>query len=109
MTKTTPPPVARSEENSVPTGYDINRLLNCTGATKRVTLNELESSARMTKQGLKPNVSTTTAEEVVKVILNRAGLVDSPQKDDLEKFFTFALNKFVKDPVKWQNPQRGME
>lgn len=99
------PPVAEMEKVVPPIGYNINRLFNATGATKNPTLDEINAAAFMQRQGLDPNVSTNTANDVVKAILNRAGLTDSPQKEDLEFYFTYAMNKFILDPVLWQNPQ----
>jgi hypothetical protein len=100
-------PVAEEEVVVVqePQGYDINRLFNATGATKNPTLSELNSSALMTKQGLEPCASANTARDVVRTILNRAGLVESPQKRQLEDYFTEAMNFYITNPAAWQNPQ----
>ncbi len=84
--------------------YNLNKLYNYNGASKNLTLDELNALSKSRKQGINAESGTHTAREIVRSILSRAGINDGPQKDFLENIFTFAMEDNIPDPVLWQNP-----
>lgn len=104
------PVIKEVEETTPPTDdyktklYSLNKLYNYNGASKNLTLDELNALSNSRKQGTSYESGTHTAREIVRSILSRAGINDGPQKDFLENIFTHAMEDNIPDPVLWQNP-----
>jgi hypothetical protein len=75
------------------------------GRTKRPTLQELRNS----RDGNTVNVADSTDAEIVKEILHRANLTESPFYEQLVEIFANALLNDVEEPLKWANPNYGVE